>query len=622
MTYIKGFDIIRFVAFLLIIVYHFFPKFLAAGFLGVDMLLVLSGFLITRSIFTEVQKTGDFDSKNFFKKRFYRIFPTLLLAIIITLFFSLFSNPDFLVDIGKQVAATLGFVTNWYEILTGGSYEAQFIEHLFLHTWYLSIEIVFYVIWALFILFLVKSNQKRVKAQTNKRNLQLFLKLRNQILIVSFVLALIGYILMLIGIIRKENIATLYFSNFTRSYPLFIGSLLACLFHSDKRFIRLAASFKPKELRENVLRGSLIATFVVLFLAFLLSYESSLTYYFGILTASIATGVLIYYAILFHAATKIKSFPDLKSGIDRFTAYFNKISYPIYLFHWPLFVLAKQHFSPIISALISLFASILLANFASYIWEPAWQGKVQIPNLQFLNKKKYLFPGIAGIFAIILIITLFKAPWLTSMEETLMRNALMQSKDEANNLIVKAEVQELDEKERLFYEDIKGATIFGDSVMVGPRDYLLETIPDSSVDAAQYRKLDSVNELIQDLKESGDLKEFVILALGTNTSSNDVEFTEEIIADFPEKHRLIFITPYDGRGDSSLGSWQYREYLLTLEDKYDFVTVGDWFAVAEDNPQYYAGTDLVHFYGIPETYEAYSNFILETIERAKERSVK
>ena len=69
MERIKGLNTIRMSALLLIIIYHFFPKFLKAGFLGVDMLLVLSGFLMTRSIFTEIQKTGDFDYKNYFKKR-------------------------------------------------------------------------------------------------------------------------------------------------------------------------------------------------------------------------------------------------------------------------------------------------------------------------------------------------------------------------------------------------------------------------------------------------------------------------------------------------------------------------------------------------------------------------
>ncbi len=624
MERIKGLNTIRMSALLLIIIYHFFPKFLKAGFLGVDMLLVLSGFLMTRSIFTEIQKTGDFDYKNYFKKRFFRIFPTLFLMIGITLLISLFSNPDFLVDIDKQIAATIGFVTNWYEILSGGSYEAQFIDHLFLHTWYLSIEVFFYVLWAFVFIGLIKFNQKKIKSGEEKRNLKIFVHVKNQILVISFFIALIGIILMTVGIIKKQNIAYLYFSNLTRSYPLFIGSFIACLFHNKKQFVRIAASYNHANFKKILLRNTIIGFVIILILTFTLSYEKPFTYYLGILMTSILTCILIYYALLEHAAEKIHM---LESSEQKFNAHFNKISYSLYLFHWPLFVLAKQSLPIFASVLIAIIASYFLALFATYIWEPAWQGKLNIHWLKTMNQKKYLLSSSIGVFLIIVIVTLSKAPWLSSMQEALLRNSLMQSKDAANNIIVKAEEQEHDAEERAFQESIKGATIYGDSVMVGPRDYLQEIIPDSDVDAEGYRTLNEVYDLIQEKEDTDDLREFVVIAMGTNSSfqdnkNADAQNSEEIIAKLPAKHRLIFITPYDGRGDASWGSWQYRDYLLTLEDKYDFVTVGDWFDVAQKNPQFYEGTDLLHFYGNQDAYEAYGKLILDTIERAKERPAK
>ncbi|EPZ42604.1 hypothetical protein HMPREF1228_1066, partial [Streptococcus pyogenes GA41345] len=91
------------------------------------------------------QKKESIDIIGFLKRRFYRIVPPLVLMILLTIPFTFLIKKDFIANIGSQITAVLGFTTNIYEILTGSSYESQFIPHLFVHTWSLAIEVHFYL---------------------------------------------------------------------------------------------------------------------------------------------------------------------------------------------------------------------------------------------------------------------------------------------------------------------------------------------------------------------------------------------------------------------------------------------------------------------------------------------
>ena len=76
--------------------------------------------------------------------------------VLLVMPFTFLVRRDFIAGIGTQIAAVFGFVTNFYEMLSGGSYESQFIPHLFIHTWSLALEVHYYVLWALLAWFLGK----------------------------------------------------------------------------------------------------------------------------------------------------------------------------------------------------------------------------------------------------------------------------------------------------------------------------------------------------------------------------------------------------------------------------------------------------------------------------------
>ncbi|MCL1929413.1 MAG: acyltransferase family protein, partial [Treponema sp.] len=100
MTNIKWLSTIRIAGLLLVLVYHFFLDILPGGFIGVDIFFTLSGFLVTASIVEEFRNNGQFALFSFYKRRFLRLYPPLVLCILFTLPFTFLLSSDFIVNIG------------------------------------------------------------------------------------------------------------------------------------------------------------------------------------------------------------------------------------------------------------------------------------------------------------------------------------------------------------------------------------------------------------------------------------------------------------------------------------------------------------------------------------------
>ena len=153
---IKWFSMVRVTGLLLVLLYHFFQKLFPGGFLGVDVFFTFSGFLITALLVDEFSRSKKIELLAFFRRRFYRIVPPVIVMVLVVMPFTFLIRRDFVSGIGTQIAAVMGFVTNFYEMMTGGSYEAQFVPHLFVHNWSLAVEVHYYLLWGLAVWFLAK----------------------------------------------------------------------------------------------------------------------------------------------------------------------------------------------------------------------------------------------------------------------------------------------------------------------------------------------------------------------------------------------------------------------------------------------------------------------------------
>lgn len=149
-------DGLRAIAVIAVILYHYDSKNFSNGFLGVDIFFVISGYLISLIIYNNKK----FDYKLFIEKRFRRIIPLLFFVSFVTSFFSIFFlSPSLLNNLAKSVITVSLFSSNIFFWLTTGSYFDLIAElKPLIHTWSLGLELQFYLIFPLILIFLYNRN--------------------------------------------------------------------------------------------------------------------------------------------------------------------------------------------------------------------------------------------------------------------------------------------------------------------------------------------------------------------------------------------------------------------------------------------------------------------------------
>lgn len=602
---IKWFSLVRITGLLLVLLYHFFQKVFPGGFIGVDIFFTFSGFLITALLIDEFARHQKIDLKGFLRRRFYRIVPPLVFMVLLVMPFTFLVRRDFIAGIGTQIAAVFGFVTNFYEILSGGSYESQFIPHLFIHTWSLALEVHYYVLWALLAWFLGK------KAKSVGQY-------RGYIFLSSTGLFLVTFLTFFVGALVTKNLSNVYFSSIAHVFPFFVGSALATVTGITTTSPNLTQLVKKLSLQKTlaILAGAFL---VLLLLTFILPFDSVWTYLFGFLLATLAASVMIVMTRVLHEKT-----PDQKEpAVITFIA---DTSYGVYLFHWPFYIIFSQLMTNGWASLLTTLVSFSLAALSFYIIEPTLAGrepKIFGISMDLSSFTKPLFYSVIPLTLLMFGIALF-APRVGAFDENLITEGLRQS--DSKMQITRAQV---DNASATSYNVSDGVTMIGDSVNLRASDYLKQVLPDIQLDALVSRNLDSGLKVYETDIANRVLLKNVVIALGTNSSNNYQELLDKFVQELPKGHRLIFVTPYDGReaNDSNSVTVQTRQYQLELAKKYDYVYVADWYQVAVDNPEIWAGTDNVHFGlesdgSIDVGGNLYANVVKEAVDQANQGPVK
>lgn len=602
---IKWFSLVRITGLLLVLLYHFFQKVFPGGFIGVDIFFTFSGFLITALLIDEFARHQKIDLKGFLRRRFYRIVPPLVFMVLLVMPFTFLVRRDFIAGIGTQIAAVFGFVTNFYEILSGGSYESQFIPHLFIHTWSLALEVHYYVLWALLAWFLGK------KAKSVGQY-------RGYIFLSSTGLFLVTFLTFFVGALVTKNLSNVYFSSIAHVFPFFVGSALATVTGITTTSPNLTQLVKKLSLQKTlaILAGAFL---VLLLLTFILPFDSVWTYLFGFLLATLAASVMIVMTRVLHEKT-----PDQKEpAVITFIA---DTSYGVYLFHWPFYIIFSQLMTNGWASLLTTLVSFSLAALSFYIIEPTLAGrepKIFGISMDLSSFTKPLFYSAIPLTLLMFGIALF-APRVGAFDENLITEGLRQS--DSKMQITRAQV---DNASATSYNVSDGVTMIGDSVNLRASDYLKQVLPDIQMDALVSRNLDSGLKVYETDIANRVLLKNVVIALGTNSSNNYQELLDKFVQELPKGHRLIFVTPYDGReaNDSNSVTVQTREYELELAKKYDYVYVADWYQVAIDNPAIWVGTDSVHFGlesdgSIDVGGNLYANVVKEAVDQANQGPVK
>ena len=331
MRYRPEIDGLRAVAVLPVILFHAGIDLFSGGYVGVDIFFVISGYLITNLILIDL-KHKKFSLSEFYLRRVRRILPALVLVILASLSVAwLFLLPSNLVDFSKSILYSLGFSSNFYFYITGTQYGAEDSLLLpFLHTWSLSIEEQYYIIFPLILLFVFKYLKKYLI----------------YILLMGFILSL--------SVAHWASFNYPYINFYflpTRGWELLAGSILAYLEIKNKYY-------SGNKLINNIF--SILGFFLILHS---ILYFDDKMFHPSIFTLSPVLGVclIICFANKNSIVNKILSLKVfVATGL---------ISYSLYLWHYPIFAFGRLKYDEII--LIDKFWLILLTLFlsiASYLF--------------------------------------------------------------------------------------------------------------------------------------------------------------------------------------------------------------------------------------------------------------
>ena len=340
-------DGLRAVAVLAVVGFHAFPAWIQGGFIGVDIFFVISGFLISTIIFENLDK-GTFSFTEFYARRVRRIFPALITVLFFCFVFGWFVLlADEFNQLGKHILAGAGFVSNLVLWSEAGYFDNSAETKPLLHLWSLGIEEQFYIVWPLLLWV----------AWNRKFNL---LTLTAFIAFVSFTLNVKG--------VKQDPVATFY-SPLTRFWELTCGTLLAwfVLHKRDsysnirKRAEKIISSLSCRDKQEKDEKN--IANFLSFLGLFVLAYgfwqaNKEMTFPGYLALIPVVGAVLVISAGPSAWVNRI----ILSSKV---AVWFGLISFPLYLWHWPILSFGRIIYNeapPIDFKLLAIAFSISLSR--------------------------------------------------------------------------------------------------------------------------------------------------------------------------------------------------------------------------------------------------------------------
>lgn len=359
MKFRKDINGLRAIAVIAVVLFHFNNSWMPGGFAGVDVFFVISGFLMTGIIFRGIEQ-NNFSILNFYVARANRIIPALaLLCLVILVFGWFYLTPLEYKALGKHAASSVSFLSNFIYWREAGYFDAASQEKWLLHTWSLSVEWQFYIIYPLVLLALHKF---------------LSLKVLKLLLIVS---TAFGFFFSVVATYKYPNAAYYLFP--TRAWEMMIGGV-AYLY-----------PFTLQENRKKLLEW--VGLILVIASYLLISAENLWPGYLAVFP--------VLGSFLIIQAQRNDSLITANIVFQKLGAW----SYSIYLWHWPLVVAIYRFSLPEYYIYIGMTLSVIL-GFLSYKYIEKIKFKKNFPTLlSYLKCKPVYIASIVAILSSVLFTT-------------------------------------------------------------------------------------------------------------------------------------------------------------------------------------------------------------------------
>lgn len=633
---IRFVDSLRFLAILLIVVYHCFTGFLPGGFIAVEIFFVISGFFICDKLLRESENNkGDFGGirgfLKFLKNRLIRFCPTLLFCIIVALSIGFFASPDLLTGARPNTLFAATFSTNIANLFRSVTYENSLIPNFFNPTWFLALELQICLVFYLFMGAVYK-----IVGPKNDKSRK---RLNAVFAVVCLALAVISYLLMYVygDFMGLKDRA--YFGPDSHCGAFLIGAALACLIkNKDVKPAKQGRKWLP--LLILIGAGASVIT-----MSFFMSYQESSWFTLGLAGTATLSVVML---MMIKKLQPMKPHKILDMIIVPFE-YLGRISFAIFLLHYPLYVLLPSIMSgvplevvPYIAITISIVIAIIL-------------DKIIMP---FSKKHKIWFTILLLASLVLPIWSLVKAPDTSSIEENLNAEASQNEKKEeekteevavdyANlNGLTSAVAESLEyftaakkfAKPYPVYARAYGGAagsynasgrapwntpdlsnlsalsnarvlVLGDSVVLGATSSIYATVPGAYVDAMGSRNMADAINLLSSYRAAngGNLPRVIVIGLVTNYYAFNAGTLQSILDAAGPGHSFVFMTGYCGDYSRAAQNSTIKAFAASHGN----VQVGDWEPIAAANVYSYTYADHIHL--APAGRAAYANLINEKV---------
>ena len=586
--YLPSIDSLRALAVLAVIIYHVDVNYLPGGFLGVDLFFVLSGYLISSLIIKEFRKTGTVNLYNFYIRRARRLLPAVYFMITVGLVVMVLFNEVLLRK--SHLDAIFGYIysSNWWYIFHKLDYFDSFgAQSPFKHLWSLAIEEQFYMIFPL--LFLLVNGKKKSKDGTYKLNKNFLYVVLGLILV-----SLIAHILLF----DINNISRIYFGTDTRAFSLLVGVVGAILYPME----RLHSKVTPQQ---NMIYSilSLVSIAGLITVMIYTSEYNTWLYRGGFLLVAILGLIVIISSGKQHTLmSRLLSFKPV--------VFIGKISYSLYLWHFPILVLTtpvSEIGNPnIIFVILRIILTFALAT-ASYVFVETPIRKLGFKN--YINvifkklkkrprKSRKVYAGIVGLVSVLFLMGIFgkSVPFIsTAFVKEMETNKETQFVNNGNNKDNNQEKSSDSNKDKKENKEDKNNSdkkyssvmVMGDSLTVDIGEKFQELYPGAVIDGKIGRQLYVAVEEAKNYSKYNNENSAIIFQLGTNGPFTESQI-EELVKEF-DKADIYFVNIKVPR------AWEktVNAALKETQEKHSNVKIIDWYSVANSSKDLFE-PDRVH----------------------------